>query len=86
MSTAGNALSKLKSSQGIGDLYRIYLISQRDGVDFNLASIPKEFVADPKELFDSDEMNRLYDLAYKMAKSGYLWEKFLAGIMIKIIF
>ncbi|MEE9573986.1 MAG: patatin-like phospholipase family protein [Candidatus Neomarinimicrobiota bacterium] len=79
MAIAGNALSKLTSSQGLGDLYRIYLITRRDGIDFNLASIPDEFVANPKEPFDSEEMNRLYDLAYKMAKSGYPWEKFPTG-------
>ncbi len=79
MAIAGNALSKLTSSQGIGDLYRIYLITRRDGVDFNLASIPDEFVANPKEPFDSEEMKRLHDLAYKMAKSGYPWQKFPGG-------
>lgn len=76
---AVDSLSKLTTSQGLGDLYRIYLISQRDGVDFNLASIPPEFVANPKEPFDPNEMKRLHDLAYKMAKSGYPWEKFPKG-------
>ena len=79
MAIAGNALSKLTSSQGVGDLYRIYMITQRDGIEFNLASIPDEFVANPKEPFDPEEMNRLYYLAYKMAKSGYPWEKFPTG-------
>ena len=41
--------------------------------------LTEEFVANPKEPFDSYEMNRLYDLAYKMAKSGYPWQKFPTG-------
>ncbi len=76
---AGNSLSQLTSTQGVGDLYRIYLITQRDGVDYNLADIPSEFVPNPKEPFDPDEMTRLYDLGYNMAKSGYPWQKFPPG-------
>jgi len=46
-------------------------------IRFNTCCIPAtEFVPNPKEPFDSDEMNRLYDLAYKMGKSGYPWQKF----------
>lgn len=33
----------LIKNQGIGDLCRIYSICQRDGIDFNLASIPPDF-------------------------------------------
>ena len=76
LSIAGRSLSSLTSSQGVGDLYRIYLNTQRDGVDFNLASIPPDFEPNAQEAFDPVEMKRLYDLGYDMAVNGYPWEKF----------
>lgn len=75
-SIAGKTISSLVGSQGIGDLYRIYVITKRDGFDYNLASIPPQWVPNPKEPFDPDDMKRLYDVGYNMAKSGYPWEKY----------
>jgi hypothetical protein len=40
---AAQAISTLIQYQGIGDLYRIYSVTQRDGIDFNLAYIPPNF-------------------------------------------
>ena len=68
---AGRSLESLVRTQGIGDLYRIYLESCRDGLDFNLAYIPAEFTKQPQEEFDSEYMKALYDLAYERAKAGY---------------
>jgi len=76
LSIAGRSISSLTSTQGVGDLYRIYLLSEREGIDFNLASIPPDFVPNAQEPFDPVEMKRLYDLGYNMAKSGYPWEKY----------
>ncbi len=75
-SIAGKTLTGLTSSQAVGDLYRIYAITQRDGIDYNLGSVPDEYVSNPKEPFDPDELKRLYDLGYNMAKSGFPWEKY----------
>src|SRR5262245_62166775 len=36
---AGRAITSLIHTQGIGDLYRIYVTTQREGFDFNLAYI-----------------------------------------------
>jgi hypothetical protein len=72
---AERTISSLIRSQGIGDLYRIFALAERDGLEFNLAYIPKEFDAQPTELFDPTYMKQLYDLAYEMGKSGYQWYK-----------
>jgi predicted patatin/cPLA2 family phospholipase len=48
------ALSSLIQTQGIGDLYRIYVAADRDRIDFNLASIPEGFNEELKEPFDPD--------------------------------
>ena len=72
---ASNALSHLLVSHGIGDLYRIYTISERDGFDFNLASIPDEYDYEEQSAFDSVAMNILYDMGYDAAINGYEWKK-----------
>jgi predicted acylesterase/phospholipase RssA len=75
MSIAQRAISSLIHTQGIGDLYRIYTTTQRDGVDFNLAFIPPSFNAPHKEQFDTEYMRRLYDVGYAMAEKGFPWAK-----------
>jgi hypothetical protein len=49
------ALRTVKSliqTQGIGDMFRVYLAAQRDGLDFYLADIPEDFDMQPAERFD----------------------------------
>jgi hypothetical protein len=75
MSIAGRAISSLIHTQGIGDLYRIYLTSERDGVDFNLAYVPASFNAPRHEEFDTEFMRALFKTGYDMAAKGYPWEK-----------
>ncbi|MBF6024020.1 patatin-like phospholipase family protein [Lysobacter niastensis] len=71
----GRAIASLIQTQGIGDLYRIYAISQRDEVDFNLAYIPESFNAPHKEEFDTAYMRALFDVGYEQASKGYPWVK-----------
>lgn len=77
---AGRAISSLIHSQGIGDLYRIYSETQRDGIDYNLAYIPKTFKFPHKEEFDSEYMKKLFQTGYDLAAKGYPWEKAPPGL------
>lgn len=79
LSIAGRAISTLISSQGIGDLYRLYLITQRDGVDYNLAYIGPEFDAPHPDDFDTGYMQQLFDYGYQLARNGYPWQKYPPG-------
>ena len=79
-SIAGRAISSLIHNQGIGDLYRIYSETQRDGIDYNLAYIPKSFKASHKEEFDTEYMNKLFQTGYGLAVKGYPWEKVPPGL------
>jgi predicted acylesterase/phospholipase RssA len=72
---AGRSVGSLIRTQGIGDLYRVYLESKRDDLDFNLASIPADFEHEKDEPFDPKYMSALYDLAYELAQQGYPWLK-----------
>lgn len=78
-SIAGRAITTLIHSQGIGDLYRIYLTTQRDGFDFRLAYIPASFDAPHEEEFDTEFMRALFKLGYDMAAQGYPWHKVPPG-------
>lgn len=75
MTIAGKAISSLIATQGFGDLYRIYVNAQRDGVDFNLAFIPATFKEQAKEDFDKVYMGKLFQVGYDLAKNGYPWQK-----------
>ncbi|WP_171006488.1 patatin-like phospholipase family protein [Pseudomonas sp. 2FG] len=79
MSIAGRSVASLIHSQGIGDLYRIYAIAQRDGVDFNLGFIPSSFNAPHKEEFDNQYMRKLYATGYDLALQGFPWLKVPPG-------
>ncbi len=76
---AGRAISSLIQTQGVGDLYRIYLAAERDEIDYNLAHIPASFDAEREEEFDTVYMNKLFDVGYAMALDGYPWEKYPPG-------
>jgi hypothetical protein len=82
MSIAGRAVVSLIHTQGIGDLYKIYLTAQRDGVDFNLAYIPASFTAPHREEFDTEYMRQLYALGYDLAAKGYPWQKTPPGLTV----
>jgi predicted acylesterase/phospholipase RssA len=76
----GRSTSSLIRTQGIGDLYQIYLATLKDELDFHLAFIPREFNETPEEAFDPVYMQKLYDLGYEMAKTGYPWVTELPGL------
>ena len=75
LSIAGHAVASLITTQGVGDLYRIYAIAQRDRVDFNLAYIPASFNAPHPQEFDTDYMRALFKVGYDLAAQGQPWVK-----------
>ena len=75
MDIAARAVSSLIHTQGIGDLYRVYLIAERDDADFNLAYIPETFNVPHREEFDTEYMKALFQVGYEMAVQGYPWQK-----------
>lgn len=74
------AVDTVVRAQGNGDLYQMYLISRRDGIDYNLAYIPSTFDAKSRSLFDHDFMQALYAAGYALGKQGYRWAKAPPGI------
>lgn len=79
LSIVGRAIASLIHTQGIGDLYQIYLNAQRDGLDYNLAVIPPDFTAVHREEFDTEYMGQLFHFARRLARRGYPWQKLPPG-------
>lgn len=69
------AIDTILQYQAIGDLYRIYSITQRDGTDFNLAFIPDDFKAPHTDDFEPLYMKKLYQFGFDRAAAGYTWLK-----------
>jgi predicted acylesterase/phospholipase RssA len=69
----------LMKSSSWNDLFRLYGITKKDNVDFNYVSIPDNYEALSKKMFNHEEMDQLFELGFKMAKTGYKWRKNLPG-------
>ena len=67
------AIDTLIQYQTIGDLYRIYTHTQRDGTHLNVAYISDDFRAPHTEDFDPVFMRKLYDFGFGKAAAGYTW-------------
>ena len=74
-SIAGRAISTMIHSSGNNDIMRIYFITQRDGVDYNLAFIGSDFDTPHTADFDPVYMKALAKYGYDLGKAGYPWLK-----------
>ncbi len=80
---ASRTIGSLIRTQGIGDMYRVYLAAQRDGIAYRLAYIPETFEEKFNEPFDKEYMRKLFDLGYRLAKDGYPWVKHPPGAVVR---
>jgi predicted acylesterase/phospholipase RssA len=73
---AFRSIETITKYQGIGDLYRLYLMSKRDHIDYNLSYIPDNFSVPSNQLFDPHYMSALFDVGYSMGMKGdKIWQK-----------
>jgi hypothetical protein len=75
MSIAARAISTMIASSGYNDVVRIWNTAQRDGIDFNLAFIPRDFTGTYSEPFEQAYMRALFDFGFDRARRGYDWAK-----------
>jgi hypothetical protein len=75
LSIAGRAIGTMIHYSGYNDVVRIYLTSQRDGVDYNLAYIDADFTFPRKENFDTAYMRALFDYGHRAVLEGTVWHK-----------
>ncbi len=76
------AISTLIGANSQGDIYRIYLQTQRDKVDFNLAYIQGGFSRVAKTPFDREYMNELYAFGRRRMLEDRVWVKSPPGFVL----
>ena len=57
----------------IGDLFRIYAATLREGASYHWITIPEDFDRRGAEVFDPVKMSVLCDLGYRVAIEGPPW-------------
>jgi predicted acylesterase/phospholipase RssA len=75
----GRAVSTLINTQGTGDLYQLYVLAQRDHIDFNATWIPASFTEKLGEPFDTNYMNKLYKVGRATIENATAWSKYPPG-------
>jgi predicted acylesterase/phospholipase RssA len=74
LSIANRAVSTLTTNSGLGDIYRMYALAERDGVHFQLAYIADDFTEPhPAADFDNAYMVKLFNYGRAKANGGYRW-------------
>lgn len=79
---ASCALDTYGSAKMLGETYRIYTFAKEKNWDYNLMYIPDDFVPAQKEMFDKQEMRRLFKRGYEDAVAGYKWHKTPPGLIV----
>lgn len=72
---ATRSISTMITSNGMGDIYRMFLVTRRDGVDFNLAYISSRFTVPYVRPFEPTYMNALFAFGRNEILSGQPWMK-----------
>jgi predicted acylesterase/phospholipase RssA len=72
---AARSIASMIHTSGNSDILRLQNLTARDGVDFNLAYIGRDFTATRTRLFDQAYMNALFQHGYDLAHQGYPWAK-----------
>jgi predicted acylesterase/phospholipase RssA len=82
ISIALRSVSTLTTSSGIGDLYRIYAITKRDGIGFRLAYIRDDFDEPHPAEFDHDYVTKLFEYGRVKAHASNLWQNEPPGLVV----
>jgi len=79
LSIAGRAVQTMITSNGVGDIYRIYTTTRRDRIDFNLALIGDDFTHPYTVPFDRTYMVKLFEHGLSKGVMGNQWQKVPPG-------
>jgi len=72
---ATRSIATMIGANGVGDIYRAFQQTQRDGIDFNLAYITSGFDLVADEPFDRAYMNALFEFGRRRMVEGRIWAK-----------
>ncbi len=77
---AVRTMDTMTGAQSVGDIYQLYVFTQRTHGDFNLAYIPESHLPEGRELFDPIAMKALFEIGFNQAVQGYVWRKTPPGL------
>jgi predicted acylesterase/phospholipase RssA len=72
---ATRSMNTLLKAVSMGDLFRLWSLCERDGVDFNYIGIPADHPEANASSFDPAEMQRLFALGRHIATGDHPWRK-----------
>nr|WP_314073398.1 patatin-like phospholipase family protein [uncultured Roseococcus sp.] len=75
VSIAQRAIATMTASSGYNDAVRIWLNAERDGVEFRMAYIGRDFTVAYDKPFDQAYMTPLFDYGFERARAGYPWSR-----------
>jgi hypothetical protein len=75
LSIVGRAVATMIHYSGYNDVLRIYHVTKRDGVDYNLAYIEPDFTKTKDQQFDPSYMRALFDYGYAKGGNAAVWHK-----------
>ena len=75
LTIVGRAIATMIHYSGYNDILRIYAVTKRDGVDYNLAYIEPDFAYSKHEEFDPAYMRALFDYGYAKGANPAIWHK-----------
>ena len=82
-SISGRAIATMLKVSGINDLYRLFLSTEHDDVDFYYVALPDDYIRTTDQEFDETEMNRQYRLGYQLGAEGIPWRRVPPGYVLK---
>jgi len=73
LAISARSLFTVTKNQSIGDINQIYAMTERDGAEFRLASIPASFSTQSTQPFDPVYMKALFEVGYRLGRQGNAW-------------
>lgn len=70
---AQRSISTLIAANTMGDIYRLYLTTRRDNIDFHLAYVTRRFSSESDKPFDTAYMNALFEFGRTEALRDASW-------------
>jgi len=80
---ASRSIDSLIRTQGIGDLFRLYVTAQNNKFHYYLAHVPNDFHRETDEMFDPDYMRPLYQIGHEQGKLGGCWYSTPPGMTVR---
>jgi hypothetical protein len=74
-SIAGRAISTMIHFSGQNDAYRLQTLAARDGIDFHLAYIGRDFAVEHRTDFDPPYMSALFEYGRQQMLAGTAWHE-----------